>query len=330
MVKSETDWFVIVNKFAGSGKTVKKWAKAENLLRSKGVSFTVATAGNGYNVTALTEKAVNEGRRAFIAVGGDGTAHDVLDGIMLAINASSSSLKLSDFTIAVVPIGSGNDWIKSHGVTHDLEEVTDLIAEQSFIGQDIVKASCWDGAPMEGEPRKVSYMLNVGGVAFDARICQRVNAQKKAGKHGRGLYVRGLFYVLLRSRFYAMKVLADGKELFRGKMFSIAFGIGRYSGGGMRQVPEAVLDDGLLDVTLIPSDTFPSIICHAYKLFTARFLTVPGVIPSRGKEIDVLPDNEDEPAVVEVDGEILGHLPVRMEVLPDQLRVLHRNVSEKK
>lgn len=329
MVKSEIDWFVIVNRFAGSGKTVKLWTKAAKLLTDKGVKFTVATTGNGYNVAALAERAVSEGRCAFIAVGGDGTAHDVLDGIMAAINESSLSLKLSDFTLAVVPIGSGNDWIKSHRVSHDLDEVTDLIAAQSFAMQDVVKASCWDGAPMEGRPRKVSYMLNVGGIAFDARICERVNAQKKAGKHGKGLYVRGLFYILMRSRFYAMKVVADAKEIFCGKMFSVAFGIGKYSGGGMRQVPEAVMDDGLIDITLIPSDTFPGIILHAYKLFTSRFLTVPRVIPSKAKDIVVLPDNHDIPAVVEVDGEILGHLPVRMEVLPDQLRVLHRNVSEK-
>lgn len=330
MKKKEIDWFVIVNRFAGSGKTVKLWNKAERLLRGKGVKFTVATTGNGYNVTKLTQKAAEEGQRAFIAVGGDGTAHDVLDGIMASITKAGSSLKLSDFTLAVIPIGSGNDWIKSHGLSHDLDLVTDLISAQSFSKQDIVKASCWDGREMEGEPEKVSYMLNVGGVAFDANICKRVNTQKKQGKTGKALYVRALFYILFRSRFYDMEIEADGRNIFRGRMFSVAFGVGRYSGGGMRQVPEAVMDDGLLDVTLIPSDCFPAIVFHAYKLFTSRFLTVPRVIASKIKDIVIKPHNNDLPATVEVDGEILGRLPVKMEVLPDQLTVLHKDSKKNK
>ncbi len=322
MNTNDITWFVVVNPHAGSGKTLMQWAKAEVLLQSKGVKFISAMTGGGYNIMTLTEKAATEGHRNFIAVGGDGTVHDALAGIMSFVDKHSASLK--DFTIGVIPIGSGNDWIRSHGIPHDLDLITDLIAQGSFTRQDIVRASVWNGKPMEGEAVNYSYMLNVGGVAFDAKICERVNWQKQQGLKGKVLYVKALVYMLFRSRFYGMTVDFDGERVFDGKMFSCAFGVGKYSGGGMRQTPDAVLDDGKVDVTLIPSRVFPWIVFHVYKLFTAKFLTVPRLVSGKVKEAVLLPKDYGCSPIVEVDGEVVGSLPMKVEVLPEQVRVLHR------
>lgn len=318
--KSET-WFTVVNPHAGSGKTITEWTKAERLFIRKGLSYTCEMSGGQYNAYRIALNAAKEGYRRFIAVGGDGTVHDVLDGILGHITGSGSGETLSDFTLAVIPIGSGNDWVRGHGIPHDTETVVDMIAKGRFAGQDVVKVSLLKSAGSE-EAMKSTYMINVGGVGFDARVCERVNRQKAEGASGKLLYIKSLIYNLMHYHPSPMKVECDGDTVFEGPCYSIAFGIGRYSGGGLRQVPEAVMDDGLLDVTIIPALPVFRIIREAYKLFNGRLLTIRELISRKVRKVKVTPLTEHA-EIVEVDGEDLGALPVCLEVLPHQIRTLH-------
>ena len=241
MERIDLVWFAVVNPHAGSGKTLSLWQKAETLIRQKQIPYEYRTTDCKFHATEMAYSAAKEGFRRFIAVGGDGTVHEVLDGIMHCISDMSlkgESVTLSDFTLAVIPIGSGNDWIKSHHVPYDVGEVVDMIANGNFSMQDIVKVSASD--PVSGAERtRFSYMINIGGSGLDSRICERVNVQKDAGKSGKLLYVKSLIYNLIHSKIFSARVECDGKTIYRGKCLSIAFGIGKYSGGGFRQTPEA-------------------------------------------------------------------------------------------
>lgn len=315
----ERIWSVIVNPHAGSGKTLDRWKEAEKIFLKYNIPYRSVFAGEGKTVGEIASETAAGGGRHFIAVGGDGTVHDVLSGIMEVVRGGVS---LSDFYLAVIPIGSGNDWIRTHRIPDDPETVVKLIAQASFKPQDIVEMCTWDGADMKGEVAARSYMINVGGVAFDARVCEKVNARKAVGKRGKLLYVKALVQILLRSRYFGMRVSADGSELFAGKVFSIAFGVGKYSGGGMRQVPHAVTDDGLVDMTLIPDAAFPRIIPNAWRLFSDSFQTVPNLISGKYRNLLVESLDGEDPALVEVDGEIIGRLPLRVRVLPEPVMVL--------
>ena len=209
------------------------------------------------------------------------------------------------------------------GIKHDIEHAVDVLLKGNTCSQDVVKVSLLDpvALPVEREI-SVSYMVNIGGVGLDAKVCERVNAKKKEGKRGKVLYVTSLIHAIRHRVPAYAKVYCDGDLVFDGAYLSMAFGIGKYSGGGMRQTPAAVIDDGLLDMTLIPEIAMSRILVEAPRLFTGSFLKVPELTSCRGKVLTVIPygDNAAEP--VEVDGEVVGKAPVRFEVRPDRINVV--------
>ncbi len=325
-------WFAVVNIFAASKKAGKLWRKAEKCLRQNEISFTSRRTGTNGNAMNLTCAACQEGYRKFIAVGGDGTVHDVLEGIMFYIESRhlvGDSISLSDFTFAVIPVGSGNDWIKTTGVPNDVLGSASLLKTGHVVKQDVVKVTLLDRSALpEEKTYRIAYMANVGGVGLDARVCEKVNKEKKRGKRGKILYVKALLYHIMHRVPACAKVFCDGKPLFNGSYLSMSFGLGKYSGGGMRQTPEAVMDDGLLDMTIIPDLPLLKIAKEAPKLFSDKFWTVKELVTSRSRTITVIPYDPSLPAgavvgdKVEVDGEVIGRAPVKFEILPDQLNIL--------
>ncbi len=333
MSGNHDQWYAVVNIFAASRKAGNMWSKAERCLIDDNVSYVSRMTGENGNAMTLTCSACAGGYRKFIAVGGDGTVHDVLEGIMFFIESrvlQGENISLSDFTLAVIPVGSGNDWIKTSGVPKDITRAVSLFRNGHIRRQDVVKASILDPTAFpEERVLKISYMANIGGVGLDARVCEKVNREKKRGKRGKILYVRALIYHIIHRQPAFAKVICDGKQVFDGPFFSIAFGIGKYSGGGMRQTPEAVVDDGLLDMTIIPELPMMRIAREAPKLFTDKFWTVRELTTARSRSITVLPyeascagKGPSFGELVEVDGEVIGNAPVKFEILPEQLNIL--------
>lgn len=314
-------WLAVVNVFAASRKAGSVWKKAATCLEDAGVSYEAEFTGGKFNATELSRNAASRGYRKFIAVGGDGTVHDVLNGIAEYVY-STPDAHLADFTLAVLPVGSGNDWVKSVGVSQDVRQAVSYIASGSTGKQDVVRVSVLDPSDATGAPLSVSYMSNVGGIGLDARVCEIVNRKKEQGKRGKKLYVLALLYCIRHRVPIRARVICDGKEIFSGKYLSMAFGIGKYSGGGMRQTPSAVIDDGLLDITIIPDIPIWTIAKEAPKLFTGTFHTVKELTFARCKEVLVLPWGGSDAEPVEVDGEVVGRVPVRMEVLKQQINII--------
>lgn len=314
-------WLAVINVFAASKKAGSVWKKAAACLEEAGVAYKAEFTGGKYNAAELSFKAAERGYRKFIAVGGDGTIHDVLNGIAEYVQNSSEVL-LSDFTLAVLPVGSGNDWVKSVGISRDIQQAVSCIAAGVTGKQDVVKVSMLDTYDLNAEPLAVSYMSNVGGIGLDARVCEIVNRKKERGKRGKKLYVTALIYCIGHRVPIRAKVICDGVEVFSGKYLSIAFGIGKYSGGGMRQTPDALMDDGLLDVTVIPDIPIWTIAKEVPKLFTGKFNTVEVLTLAKCREVFVLPEGEADSEPVEVDGEVVGRAPVKMEILDQQINVI--------
>ena len=317
MKQKKDIWLIVVNVFAASKKAGELWRRAESLLKHQGMSYECRYTGDSGNACRIASDASREGYRRFVAVGGDGTVHDVLNGIMSYVDTPENDACLEEFYLSVLPMGSGNDWIKSRGIPRDLKEIVRLMSSGSFGRQDVVKVSLLDDA---GEAKTLSYMANVGGVGIDADVCRIVNVNKKMGMSGKILYVKALLQCLAARKPAVASILCDGEEVFCGKYFSVAFGVGRYSGGGMRQTADAVMDDGLLDMTVIPELGMFKIAREAYKLFTGSFTRIPELVVAKGKTIVVLPDGN--PPYVEVDGEVIGVAPVRLELMGPQINVL--------
>lgn len=328
MDSNDKIWYAVVNPNAGSGKTVSEWPKASKTLSDNRIDFEYKTTWKMGAAVEITMKACAEGYRKFLAVGGDGTVHEILEGIAKYVQISavaktldneSQKVALDDFTLAVMPIGSGNDWIKTLEIPKDFNKVAELMKTESTGRQDVFCLSLRD----DNTSRNLeSFMANVGGVGFDANVCKKVNFEKNTGKSGKVLYLKALISNILNFKTFDCVVDADGKEIFRGTTMSIALGAGKYSGGGMLQVPDAVLDDGLLDITIIPLMPLHRIIRAVPGLFTGKLLKDnPELISAKCSSLSIKPLSSPAP-LVEVDGEVVGNLPVSIERLDGQLRVL--------
>ena len=314
-------WFAVLNVYAASKKAVSYWTKAETRLNDRALRYDCAMTGRDGSAMNITVRACREGYRKFIAVGGDGTIHDVLNGIAEYIYSDENiSCTFADFTLGVIPVGSGNDWIKTAGIPKDVVAAVDAIVDGSRTCQDIVKVTVLEKSDLQ-KKQSISYMVNIGGVGIDARVSRYVNVEKKKGKRGKILYVTSLVRAIRERVPVDMKVCCDGVKVFEGPYLSLALGIGKYSGGGMRQTPAAVMDDGLLDLTIIPELPMMRIIPAAPRLFTGSFLKVPELVVARGKHITVCPCCKDALEPVEVDGENVGFAPVEFEVLDSQLNI---------
>ena len=317
-----TIWFAVLNVYAASKQAVKRWTKAEKRLKDRGVVYHGNRTGRSGNAMEITFDACMAGYRKFVAVGGDGTIHDVLNGIAAFVDwatENGSNIHLSEFALAAIPVGSGNDWIKSVAVPKDVADAVDVLVDGTLKRQDVVRVSLTDKGQRE---LSRSYMANIGGIGIDARVCEKVNALKKKGKRGRILYVTSLIEAIRERKPKMAKVICDGRIVFDGAYFSMAFGVGKYSGGGMRQTPEAVLDDGLLDMTIIPELPMRRIAREAPRLFTDTFLKVPELVTSKSKTITICPYGSDELEPIEIDGEVVGRGDVRFEVLDGQINIM--------
>lgn len=332
MAERKDIWYAIVNPRSGSGKSMSSWQKAEIRLRQLHVHYTSAKSESQGHAITLTMEAASKGYRRFVAVGGDGTVHEVLNGIMHFVEDPKNNVPLSEFTLAVLPVGSGNDWISAHGIPHDPDEVIDIIAAGTTSRQDVVRAVQYSTTET-GEliPSRTDYMLNIGGIGFDGRVCEVVNARKAMGRSNKMIYFRALINVLRNFYSFKTKVIADGKVIFDGDCYSMAFGIGPYSGGGMRQVPDAVVDDGLLDVLVIPKMRISYLIPRLPLLYTGTLTRVPELVFCKAKEVKVLSsDGYEDVEPIEIDGEVVGRFPVCFEVLPHQIKVLSLRDKDKK
>ncbi|MCQ2181091.1 MAG: hypothetical protein MJY50_03415 [Bacteroidales bacterium] len=313
----KTDWYFIVNPRAGSGKTMCEWVPAERKFSALGIPFTTAYTDHRKHAVTLAHEACSNGFRNILAVGGDGSLHETYNGIMSWCRDTGTDP--SGFNIAVVPIGSGNDWIKSLNVPHDTGKVVNMIAGKSFGFMDVVEIVC---NREDGEGRVICNMANVGGLGFDSHVCQRVNAQKERGFRSKMIYLNALCHTITHLKPVSLKVMADGREVYSGSCYSIALGNGRYSGSGMRQVPLAEIDDGLLDVAIVPRIPLFSVFRQIPLLFTGKLNESSSVISLKCRQLDIVPLDHESNDIIEIDGEIEGRLPATIRVTGERIGVI--------
>lgn len=313
MTESKSDcYFFIVNPRAGSGKTMYEWLPAERRLKRLGIPCDIAMTDHKRHATALAQHAAAEGYRRIIAVGGDGSLHEVFNGICRW--CAATGVPTEEFLIGVVPIGSGNDWIRSLGVPNDTTEVVNMIHRGSSGVMDVMRVKSSGG--------KTAYMANIGGVGFDSHVCKRVNAQKESGRRGKLIYLNSLRYTIFNLKSIYISVVADGEVVFTGMCYSVAFGNGKYSGSGMRQVPLAVMDDGLLDYTIIPKTPLLKVVRELPRLFNGTLHQSEYVISGKCRSLQIVPMDEQSGDIFELDGEIEGWLPMSIEVIGHQINVI--------
>lgn len=280
----------------------------ETMLNQAGISFEVRSTQWSGHAVELTQEAIRQGHRHLVAFGGDGTVNEVANGILRQALPLGDEVVLTQF-----PIGTGNDWRRTHGIPKKVQEWPSLLTRFQIHRQDVglVKWS-QDGSP------KDRYFVNIAGVGFEALAGKMANDQKAAGKGGIMSYVSALLKSLRQFHASPAVISVDDRPLGKMIVFSGAIGICKFNGGGMKQCPDAIIDDGLFDFTLIGDLTKWEVIRNIPGLFSGKFVSHPAVQQLRASEISV---ECDSPIMLEVDGENIGTAPATFHLLPGRLQV---------
>jgi len=280
------------------------------LLNASGIEHLCVLTEHRNHADQIAKEFIEEGYRNIAVVGGDGTMNEVVNGIF-----TQDLCDASDITVGMIPVGTGNDWCRTFGIPFDYKTAVDILGRAQSMLQDAGRVTYF-----HKEEHKVRYFANVAGMGYDALVAKQTNIQKEKGKGGPLVYLYFVFASLLQFRFPDAVISVDGDQVFSGDIFSMNVGICKYNGGGMMQVPFAVPDDGLLDVTLIRKASKVMVIRHATKLYDGTLINLPFVSTYRGKIISM---QSSRKIYLEVDGESLGHTPFTFEVLPRRLKVIH-------
>ncbi len=310
MLKLETEskWFAIVNPEAGSGKGRTDWPIITMHLKEKGVEFDFALTQKKYHAVELTVRAINDGYRKIISVGGDGTLNEVVNGLFIQQMVSPSEVVLG-----VIGVGTGNDWQRMYALPDSYEGKVDTLINTRCFLQDVGKVEYFESRYPQSR-----FFANAAGVGFDAQVAQNTNRLKESGRRGKLLYIFSLVKTLFSYKSTIVSVDVDNEKI-GGKIFSITLGIGRYNGGGMMQVPNALADDGLFDVTVIRHVNRREVIRSAYRLYNGTILKHPKITGHQGKKVVI----SSKPAVnLEVDGESLGTSPFTFSIIPKAIKVV--------
>lgn len=311
-------WFVIVNPVAGDGHGLDDFPEISKLLREEGIDYEPLFTEHKYHATELTVSAVKQGFRHIIVVGGDGTLHEVVNGLFI-----QQEVDPREVLLAVVAVGTGNDWVRTVGIPLRHRDAVHAIAEQHHFLQDVGVVSY-----EEAHYRQSRYMANVAGAGFDALVVKRVSHLRQKRRLGRWSYTWSLLRSFFGYKPTGVKVWVDDRRVYNDLLLSMAIGICKYNGGGVQQLPEAVADDGLLDLSLIRPVHFWHIIFRFHYLFNGGIYRIRHVIRERGRKIRI----ESSPEILlEVDGELLGHTPLEFSVLPQAISiVVPRDFLEKR
>ena len=293
-------WLVVANPISGQGRAMHHRHEIEAVLRRHGLDFDFVISEYPGHAIELAARAVADGCRQLLAVGGDGTVNECANGIF-----RQQAVPTAEVALGVMPIGTGNDWARGLGMPKDYAEVAALMSEGASQPPDVCVASFGDGT--------TRYFVNVAGLGFDAHVVESLPDRTL----GPMAYLVGLAKGLLGYDAVSAGLTFSGRRIDT-RAFVLFFAIGRYCGGGMNVAPQAEADDGLFDITLVQELSRWEVLKSLRRLFDGTLLTHPKVIALREATAQV----EAGPVPVEADGELIGRAPVRFSILPRALRVL--------
>lgn len=286
--------WLIYNPTAGNGKAVQLYQALKPRLREAGVEI-LTTEYPGHATHLARSRAREE--CAVISLGGDGTHHEVLNGLLPEAKA----------VLAVLPAGTGNDFVRVLGYPTEPEAMLEAALNGPIQPVDVGRAGN-------------HYFLTVAGVGFDAEVAGWVNQRKKVGS-GRWVFVRGILHNLLHYRPQPITVELDtptGKLTRSTDTFMVAAANTPFYAGGMQIAPHAHPQNGLLSVIWIEHLNQWQVLPMLARVLRGTHLAHPQVKTFSISRMTVAGSPD---LWVHADGEILGHLPIEIAVIPSAIRV---------
>ncbi len=285
----------VVNRTAGKGKCGRLWPQIAAYLEELGLRFQVEFTQGAGDAIQLARQAADSGASTVLAVGGDGTLNEVVNGLV----------GHTETTLGIIPAGSGNDFIRSLGLKPaDWQAACQIIAKG--------KTKAVDLGQVNGR-----HFINVSGVGFDATVVNCANTWGKAHFSSTLAYVAAVLKTLREFKPSHVKIQLDGQEV-ETLSWLVVVASGQYFGGGMWIAPQADIQDGFFDVCVLGNVSKLEFLRAFPSIFSGKHLSHPAIKFYRARHVRV---EADGPMLAQTDGEVIGQTPISFQVRPEGLRI---------
>jgi diacylglycerol kinase (ATP) len=293
-------YYFVVNKISGNGKGLKVWKKVEKLLQEKQVNYQVRFTERPKHAVEIVKEFSSEACHAVVAVGGDGTIHDVANGLIH-----------SNIPLGIIPAGSGNDLARALDIPMDYKRALERILRGKKRKMDVGKID-------------EEYCMTVTGIGFDGKVAEINNIAKykdllnlvRLGDLSYGLSV---LHALFQYRPVRIQLKIDGEVQSFSNVWFIAIANTPNYGGGIKICPDACYDDGLFDICIVHSVTKWELLHTFPKAYKGKHVSHPSVTMIKGKQVEII---AEPPIIVQSDGEILTKTPVNVTIQKEALLIM--------
>lgn len=250
------------------------------LLRKRHMPFAYRVTKFAGHATELARELVEKGYDEILILGGDGTLSEAINGIMRADLTAEQRAKIQ---VGIMPRGTGNDWGRYWNLDKRFKESLRRFFEGEGHPIDIGCVTYWRNGIEHHR-----YFINSVGFGVDPLCCQKAEHLKYyIGSHSIN-YLFGLIAAIIQHKAQHMILNVDGKQAVDDRLFTMNIGNGPFSGGGIRQNPEADPTDGVFHTMFIKKPTFKQVIAALPKLYNGRLTELPFVYPIVGREIEMI------------------------------------------
>lgn len=303
---NKNDWYVVINPIAGFGKCEEAWLHVKAKL-AESYDFLHAYTKYHHHASSLVQEAITNGYRNVLCIGGDGTLHDVINGVML-----QNTCENAEICIAFYSCGTGNDWQRSNFKNNDIDYFVERFLEQNYRDHDVGKISC-----VIDHKESNHYFVNMAGVGFDAFVVQNMQGTKA----NRFSYLFGMLKSLFKYKHISLLIETE-TERIECKSYTSIVAINKFAGGGMKLAPDAINDDGLFDVVIVKDLSIPMVLLNTHRMYSGSYTQLKKVQNLRAKKLKVSVINNADNTYTQAEGELIGTGPFEFECIKAAVRIL--------
>jgi YegS/Rv2252/BmrU family lipid kinase len=307
--------FVVVNPRSANGRTGRDWRMIETALGRAYPHMSVAFTRARREATQLVRNALREGHHEIIAIGGDGTINEAVNGFF-----DANGPVAPDAVLGCVTSGTGGDFRKTFGIAAGPDAAIAHLKSATVRTIDVGRLSC---LTRDGQPQ-ARYFANIASFGLSGAVVDSVNRSRIAKLFG-GSFAFAFHSALdmLTFRDPIVRIIVDGEYDEIAGISTVAVANGQYFGGGMRVAPGAVADDGVFDVVIMGGSPKTRMMADMKLIYTGDHIEMPHVRLLRARKVVAVPvaETRGRPVLIETDGESAGRLPATFEILPRALNL---------
>lgn len=301
---TSSSWFIIANPTAGNNAVKKKKDAIINILNIENIDFEFIFSEYHLHEIELVYTAISNGFRNFISIGGDGTLHNIVNGIMTQKKVDPLTIK-----VGVIPFGTGNDWVKTYNISKKLKKAISIIKRGKTISQDIGKIKLLN-------TEKTIYFNNLAGIGFDGYVVKTINKYKKLGPLS---YLFGSIIGFINYRKSQLEIYFNGTKITTKSLLTLV-GICEYSGGGMKLTKDVNTTDNLFDISIAKNFNFITLLLNIKSFFNGKIVNHHEVETFKTSEIKII--SSDKNSFIQADGELIGQGGFIATIIPSQINFI--------